>query len=134
MRTLVFAVLAACGGGGSHPAPQLPHPRAPAHTSGEAPREELASVVDCDQLFDHVVQLDIDAGKLAEPDRVRVRADLASEHGAECRQQPRAVIRCAIGATTSDEVAACDQRTPSSSTSNSNVAPPGIAPGAPRSP
>jgi hypothetical protein len=41
---------------------------------------------------------------------------------------------CAMAATTLRDLAGCDQRTPSSSTSNSSVAPGGMTPAAPRSP
>jgi hypothetical protein len=55
---------------------------------------------------------------------------------AGCRTLPLSAFRCAIAATTLSALAACQpiQRTPSSSTSNSSVAPPGITPPAPRSP
>lgn len=135
MRTLVFAALAACGGGGAggHVAPQRPVVRAPAHTA-ETAIEPTATAAECERLFGHVVELDEHAGKLADADRDHVRTQLESELGAECQTRPRAVVLCGIEAPTSDAVAACDQRTASSSTSNSSVAPPGITPPAPRSP
>ena len=133
MRTLVFAALAACGGGG-HAAPHAPPGRAPAHTAAEPAKEPGTSAEECDRLIAHVVELDEHAGKLAAADRDHVRSQLQSELGAECLTKPRAIVLCAIDAPTSDAIAACDQRTPSSSTSNSSVAPPGITPAAPRSP
>ncbi len=133
MRTLVFAVLVGCGG--RQPAPQRPVERAPAHVVETAPpRDPATSSADCDRLFAHVVALDEHAGKLADADRDHVRAQLQSELGAECLTTPRAIVLCGIDAPTSDAIAACDQRMPSRSTSNSSVAPPGITPPAPRSP
>jgi hypothetical protein len=53
-----------------------------------------------------------------------------------CRALSRDTFRCAMAATTLTALAACQpaQRTPSSSTSNSSVAPGGMTPPAPRSP
>ena len=134
MRTLVFAVLLAGCGGGGHAAPQAPVQRAPAHTVSEPPAAPVTSEADCDRLITHVIELDEHAGKLADADRQRVRTQLHSELGAECLTKPRAIVLCGIDAPTTDAIAACDQPTPSSSTSNSSVAPPGITPPAPRSP
>jgi hypothetical protein len=63
-----------------------------------------------------------------------VRAQLHDELASSCGVMPREQHACAMAATTLGELAACDQRTPSSSTSNSSVAPGGITPAAPRSP
>ena len=134
MRTLVFAVLAACGGSGGHAAPQTPVQRAPAHVASEPTKEPATTAADCERLIAHVIELDEHAGTLAAADRDHVRAQLENELGTECQTKPRAIVMCAIDAPTTEAVADCDQRTPSSSTSNSSVAPPGIAPGAPRSP
>lgn len=51
-----------------------------------------------------------------------------------CQSMRREIYVCALAATGTADMAACDQRTPSSSTSNSSVAPGGITPPAPRSP
>ena len=51
-----------------------------------------------------------------------------------CDGVSRDIYDCAMAATTTLAMAACDQRTPSSSTSNSSVAPGGMTPPAPRAP
>jgi hypothetical protein len=68
-----------------------------------------------------------------ESDHEAVRRALHDDFLAGCRTLPRDAYRCAMAATTLAALAAC-QRTPSSSTSNSSVAPGGILPPAPRSP
>ncbi|HSN27917.1 MAG TPA: hypothetical protein VLT45_16625 [Kofleriaceae bacterium] len=135
MRTLVFAVLVGCGGAGGHPAPQRPVER-PAHAEPKPPMviATETSVTDCHRLFEHVVALDDHAHKLLSVEQAEVIDQLESELQRECLTKPRAVVLCGIDAPTSDAIAACDQRMPSSSTSNSSVAPPGITPPAPRSP
>jgi hypothetical protein len=127
-------VLAACGGSSGHPAPARPIERPPAHATTEPAKAPATTQADCERLIAHVVELDPHASKLADADRDHVRAQLQSELGAECLTKPRAVVLCGIDAPTSDAIAACDQPMPSSSTSNSSVAPPGITPAAPRSP
>ena len=92
------------------------------------------SVADCHRLFVHVVALDDHAQKMVDSERAQVIDQLESELERECLTKPRAVVQCGIDAPTSDAIAACDQPMPSSSTSNSSVAPPGITPPAPRSP
>lgn len=135
MRTLVFAVLAACGGGG-HAAPQAPVPRPPAPAVNE-PRNVLAtevSVDECHRLFWHAVALDDHGRHLVDAERAEITQQVEGELQRECLTKPRAIVLCGIAATTSEAIAACDQEMPSSSTSNNSVAPPGIAPPAPRSP
>jgi hypothetical protein len=51
-----------------------------------------------------------------------------------CEGVNRDIYDCAMAASTTTAMAACDQRTPSSSTSNSSVAPGGMTPPAPRAP
>jgi hypothetical protein len=66
-------------------------------------------------------------------DHEAVRRGLREDFLAGCRTLSRAEWRCAVAAPTLAALSAC-QATPSSSTSNSSVAPGGIAPPAPRSP
>ena len=74
------------------------------------------------------------AARSTESDHEAVRRALHDDFLAGCRTLPRDAYRCAMAATTLAALAAC-QRTPSSSTSNSSVAPGGILPPpAPRSP
>lgn len=126
MKWLVLA-LAACGGG--HSAPVRPSPRAPAPPAAAAPPP---AALDCDALVDHAVALTNGGAKLTEAERASVRARLRDE--LPCEGLSREQYACAMQATALDALAACDQRTPSSSTSNSSVAPGGMTPAAPRSP
>jgi hypothetical protein len=95
---------------------------------------------ECDELITHAVVLGIDE-KRERPDEPRsteadheaVRHKLHEDFMAGCRTLSRAAYQCAMAATQLAELARC-QPTPSSSTSNSSVAPGGIAPPAPRSP
>jgi len=74
------------------------------------------------------------AASSTESDHEAVRRALHDDFLAGCRTLPRDAYRCAMAATTLAALAAC-QRTPSSSTSNTSVAPGGILPPpAPRSP
>jgi len=66
-------------------------------------------------------------------DHEAVRRKLHEDFMAGCRALPRGAYRCAMAATSLPALVAC-QPTLSSSTSNSSVAPGGIAPPAPRSP
>jgi hypothetical protein len=136
VRWIAWLLVAACSGGpggAAHPAPPPAAPPAPP-TTDDAPGEP-----ECDQLITHAVALGIDeAGRAPGPrttesDHEAIRRALRDEFVAGCRALPRDAYRCAMAATTLDALAAC-QRTPSSSTSNSSVAPGGILPPAPRSP
>jgi hypothetical protein len=51
-----------------------------------------------------------------------------------CDGVTRGLYDCAMAASTTAAMASCDQRMPSSSTSNSSVAPGGMTPPAPRAP
>lgn len=87
----------------------------------------------------HAIELGASARTTRPPDQPSTEADREQLHLKlrpfieECRTLSRDSYRCAIAATTIAALAAC-QSTRSSSTSNSSVAPGGIAPPAPRSP
>jgi hypothetical protein len=100
-----------------------------------APVEPGPSEAQCDELITHAVALGIDEhrGETTQADHEAVRRGLREDFMASCRALPAEAFRCALAAPTLDAMAGC-QRTPSSSTSNSSVAPPGITPPAPRSP
>jgi hypothetical protein len=87
---------------------------------------------ECDRLFTHSVEVTA-TEPLAAAEQAKVTAELRTKLMPECRQQPRSLYDCAMAARDAAAMAAC-QRTPSSSTSNSRVAPPGITPPAPRAP
>ncbi|HET9624054.1 MAG TPA: hypothetical protein VFP84_21930 [Kofleriaceae bacterium] len=146
-RWLARAVLASavCGGaacGGATPPPARPAPIAAAPSTAAPPAGP--SERECDELITHAVALGIDeqaahGGEPAttEADHEAVRRQLHEEVMNGCRALPREAFRCAVEAASLSALAACgasDQRSPSSSTSNSSVAPGGITPPAPRSP
>jgi hypothetical protein len=71
--------------------------------------------------------------RTTQADHETIRRTLREEFVTGCRALPRDALTCALAARTLSELAAC-QPSPSSSTSNSSVAPAGITPPAPRSP
>lgn len=138
MRWIAWLLVAACSGGAgvaAHPAPP------PAARSAPPPADDAPTEAECDQLITHAVALGIaeqgdrgSAARSTESDHEAVRRALHDDFLAGCRTLPRDAYRCAMAAPTLAALAAC-QRTPSSSTSNSSVAPGGILPPpAPRSP
>jgi hypothetical protein len=135
VRWIVWLLVAACASPPS--GPDHPQPRPSAR---DAPPRSAPSEQDCDALITHAVALGIDEQAARTPpphttssDHEAIRRALRDELGTDCRALPPEAYRCAMAATTLDALAAC-QRTPSSSTSNSSVAPGGITPPAPRSP
>jgi hypothetical protein len=137
VRWIAWLLVAACSGGAggaAHPAPP------PAAHVAPPPADDAPSEAECDQLITHAVALGIheQAGgapgaRSTESDHEAIRRALHDDFLAGCRTLARDAYRCAMAATTLAALAAC-QRTPSSSTSNSSVAPGGILPPAPRSP
>jgi hypothetical protein len=129
VRWIAWLFVAACSGGSSAPA----HP-APIPTTTPPATEAAPSEAECDALITHAVALGIDEAAGTQPttqaDHEAVRRGLREDFMTGCRTLPRAALRCALAAPTLDALAAC-QRTPSSSTSNSNVAPGGMTPPAP---
>jgi hypothetical protein len=137
MRWIAWLLVAACSGsagGAAHPEPR------PAGRTAAPPADDAPSDAECDQLITHAVALGVNeqagrapAPRSTESDHEAVRRSLQDEFLAGCRSLPRDAYRCAMAATTLAALAAC-QRTPSSSTSNSSVAPGGMTLPAPRSP
>ncbi len=128
MRSLVCLVFAACSGapGAHHPVESPRHERTPAVVA--------VTERECDALIDHAVDLGLtEEPRATDADRESVRASLHADFARDCRALPRDRYQCAISARTLAELTAC-QPMPSSSTSNSSVAPGGITPPAPRSP
>jgi hypothetical protein len=106
---------------------------APAPPAGPSERE-------CDELITHAVALGIDEEaasarrpRTTEADHEAVRRQLHDDFMTGCRTLARDAVRCALAAPSLPVLAAC-QRTPSSSTSNTRVAPPGMTPPAPLAP
>ena len=138
MRWIAWLFVAACSGGSTAPA----HPQpVPAAHHAAPPAQAGPSEPECDELITHAAALGIDEQaahpepRATEADHEAVRRALREDFLTDCRTLPRDAYRCAIAAPTLSELAACPaQRTPSSSTSNSSVAPGGMAPPAPRSP
>src|SRR6185503_9939335 len=126
------ALLAACS---SAPAS---HGQVPARPTGEGPPSQAGpSERDCEALITHAVALGIDerTARASEPrtteaDHEAVRRKLHEDFMTGCRALSRDAFACALAARSLSELAAC-QPSPSSSTSNSSVAPGGIAAPAP---
>ena len=116
--------------------------RAPAHTDRPPPPRDAAVAeatgpgdAECTALIAHALALGVaeDREPASAEEQARIRARLEADYLPRCKAGPRDELRCGLAATTTAALVAC-QRTPSSSTSNSSVAPPGITPPAPRSP
>ena len=87
---------------------------------------------DCDRLFNHTVEVTA-SPPLTAAEQANVVAGVRGKLMPECLGQPHTLYDCVMAAGDGTAIAAC-QRTPSSSTSKSSVAPPGITPPAPRAP
>jgi len=134
VKTLLVLALVACGGP-HRPAP-VDHPTTVASDAAPAPAPAASPTgAECDQLLDHALAVATPPDKkLTDDEAAKARAKLHDAFTAQCLAMPRAIYTCAMAAPTMQDLAACDQATPSSSTSNSSVAPGGITPAAPRSP
>jgi hypothetical protein len=130
---LAASPIAACSSGTASHDPLPPRPTGDPPPAQSAPTER-----ECDELITHAVALGIDE-RAARPERTTqadheaIRRKLHEEFVTGCRALSRDALACALAARTLSELAAC-QPSPSSSTSNSSVAPGGITPPAPRSP
>lgn len=151
MRWLPWLLFTACSS--SSPTPVHPAP-APSVQTAAPPAQAPPDERECDALITHAVKLGIDERADAGPnaanaptlppgrpratqaDHEAVRRAVHDEFIADCQHLPRAAYRCAMASTTLAALAECQPTQPSlsSSTSNSSVAPPGIAPPAPRAP
>lgn len=102
----------------------------------QAPAPTSPSTAECEVLVAHAIDLDARTRDAAaaptDAEREQLRTALRPFID-ECRALSRASYQCGIAATTPAQLISC-QATPSSSTSNSSVAPPGITPAAPRAP
>ncbi|MDX2092862.1 MAG: hypothetical protein SFX73_33660 [Kofleriaceae bacterium] len=134
IASLAFTLLACSGT--SPPPPQPPMHVGSGGAVAQAPAPESPSTAECEALVAHAIDLDARTRDTQPPptdaEREQLRATLRP-FIEECRAMSRASYECGRAATTPAQLASC-QRTPSSSTSNSSVAPPGITPAAPRSP
>lgn len=127
----------ACSSGGGHPRPPPPRPTPDAPPPAAAAPTER----ECEQLIAHAIALRVAELAQAHPpaqvpteaEQAALAAELRGQLLADCQRGTRRGHDCAIAAKTLAELGAC-QATPSSSTSNSSVAPGGILPPAPRSP
>lgn len=136
---MLWLVFVACSSHTGKPTPpggsNAPRPDAGTVAATPGPTER-----ECTELVAHAVALyaaEVKATKqTAYPtadETAKIEADLRTQFVADCRSTSREQYNCGRAATTLDELATC-QATPSSSTSNSSVAPPGITPAAPLSP
>jgi len=132
-----LVLVAACSGHPNEPS----HPRGSgAHPDARVAVATAPSARECEDLITHAVTLHMAALREkysaeqlpTEADQATLVAELRRDPG--CRALSRDAYRCALAALSIDEIEACRQSTPSSSTSNSSVAPGGMTPPAPRSP
>ncbi len=96
---------------------------------------------ECDELIVHAITIGTAALRETKPadqiptdaERAKLASDLRAQFLPACKTLSPDSYRCALATKTLAELTGCHE-TPSSSTSNSSVAPGGIAPPAPRSP
>jgi hypothetical protein len=135
----LLSVALACSGGGRRPGPPGPGPTpdaGPPAVAATPPTER-----ECDDLIARAIALRVaelqqtlPADQVpTEAEQAALRTELRGKFLADCRSGSRRGYDCAIAAKTLAELGQC-QRTPSSSTSNSSVAPGGITPPAPLAP
>ncbi len=138
VRWTLWLVVAACSSSAAPPT----RPIGPTGSGSGDPGELTAAAPterECEQLVAHAISLGGAERTGRPPDQLSTEADQEQLEIRlrpfidECRALPRDSYRCALAATAMAELAACHS-TPSSSTSNSSVAPGGITPPAPRSP
>jgi hypothetical protein len=134
-RILLVVALAACGGGTRQPAPAHPEPppaTKPIETQGTPAAVPLAAD-ECQLLVRHVVQVALKERPEDQQVSTDEQAKLDWRTAIEaCQSMRRDSYECAMAATATTQMAACDHLTPSNSTSNSSVAPGGMTPPAPR--
>lgn len=137
MRCIFWvALLAGCPGKHTDPS----H-----HPGSGAPVDAVASALgpsehECLDQFAHAVELEVTAIRTAKPEQVptadeirTLESELRDRYLPSCRAGTIEGHHCAMAATTLAELGAC-HATPSSSTSNKSVAPPGMSPPAPLAP
>lgn len=137
MRYICWLAFVACS---SHPNKPTPPngSNTPIADAGVASEPPGPSERECTDLIAHAVGLYVAEVNKTKPaptadETAKITAELREQFLAECRTSTLAQHACAMAARSIDELAGC-QTTPSSSTSNSSVAPPGITPAAPLSP
>jgi hypothetical protein len=140
---ILSLALACSSSSSSSGARQHPPGPGPAHDGAQPPPAAAPAPTDreCDDLIAHAIALRVaELRQTLPPEQVPTEAEqaaLAAElRGpllADCRKGTRRGYDCAIAAQSLAELGGCQVR-PSSSTSNSSVAPGGILPPAPRSP
>jgi hypothetical protein len=139
MRVAPLALLfvVACGSAPGHRA-AAPHRDATARTGPPVVSPPAGDpTAACAQLIDHLVAVQLAERRVpaAQQPTAAERAAITAELRADpaCRELSAERLRCALAAATVGAIEAC-YRTPSSSTSNSSVAPGGMTPPAPRLP
>ncbi|HSD87509.1 MAG TPA: hypothetical protein VLB44_08335 [Kofleriaceae bacterium] len=137
---VVAVVSAACGG--KTPAPTRPETGSASPQSGSATTAPVTAALgeqECEQLFAHVMKVSIADRpadqRIDEAEQAKAAGELRAQYFPECRAKSRATFDCVMAAQTTSGILGCEpQASRSSSTSNSNVAPGGMTPAAPRSP
>ena len=139
-----LSLVLACSSSSSGARQRPPGP-GPGPTLDGAPPPPAAAAApserECDDLIAHAIALRVaELRQTLPPEQVPTEAEQASlatelrgQLLADCRKGTRRGYDCAIAAKTLAELGGCQAR-PSSSTSNTSVAPGGILPPAPRSP
>jgi hypothetical protein len=138
MRCIAWLVVVACSSRSGDPI----EPRGSGSvTPDAAAATDSLTERECTELIAHAVALGVAEQRQqlpadqapTEADQAKLGQELRAQFLPACRAGSREVHRCAIGSKTLAELAGC-HATPSSSTSNSSVAPPGITPPAPAAP
>jgi hypothetical protein len=111
MRRLVWFVIAACSSSGV----QTRH-EARDHKTQVQPAPRPPDDHECDALIAHAVELRMnelpaisDAHVPTAADRDYVQGELRAAFGPECHRVTRAAYQCAMAATTTAELTACDR-------------------------
>jgi hypothetical protein len=137
LRAVAVVMVTACSSGGGRTRP--PHPTG-GDTQGKGevvPGPAAPSERECDELIAHAVAIRIaelpPEQTPSEAEQTALRGELHAAFLAPCRAGSREGYACGMAAKTLAELEGC-HATRNSSTSNSSVAPGGMAPPAPRSP
>jgi hypothetical protein len=127
----LLAIAACSGGHGTDPT--HPHPGSNAPADGGISPTPAPTERDCHDQIKHALELAAVEQPLTADEATKLEAEFTEVYLGVCRASTLAGHHCAMAATTLAALNNC-HLTPSSSTSNSKVAPPGMTPAAPRSP
>ncbi len=105
VTTIALVVAMGCGGRAAVPSPEPVVPVREAVAPEAGPTDE-----ECDALITHAIELQTpgDAG-LESADRTKLTGEVRARVLTRCRATPRPTYRCAMAATTTDELTGCDR-------------------------